>query len=89
MFTNEQVSKEVINLTKEMEHYINIIETEVQASEPNLRAIALASGKLSKTYSLITGFVGTFTGNDFRQGSFRESAWALTGRKGDGQPDEN
>lgn len=81
MFTNEQVSKEVISLTKEMERYINIIESEVQAAEPNLRAIALASGKLSKTYSLITGFVGTFSGNDFRVGSFRESAWALSGKK--------
>lgn len=80
MYTNEQVSSVVVALTKEMEQYINIIETEVKAPSPNLMAIALASGKLSKTYSLITEFVGTFTGNDFRVGSYRESAWATRGK---------
>jgi len=80
LYTNEQVSNAVVALTKEMEQYINIIETEVKAPEPNLMAIALASGKLSKTYSLITEFVGTFSGKDFRLGSYRESAWALRGK---------
>ena len=76
MYTNEQVSKLVVEYTKEMEQYINIIEGEVKASEPNLRAIALASGKLSKLYGLITEFVGTFSGDDWRYGSYRESAKA-------------
>lgn len=76
MYTNEQVSKLVVEYTKEMEQYINIIESEVKASEPNLRAIALASGKLSKLYGLITEFVGTFSGDDWRCGSYRESAKA-------------
>ena len=63
-----------------MEQYINIIEMEVKAAEPNLRAIALASGKLSKIYGLVTQFVGTFTGEDWRIGGFRESVWAVKGK---------
>lgn len=76
MYTNEQVSNLVLDYTKEMENYINIIEGEVKAAEPNLRAIALASGKLSKLYGLVTELVGTFTGKDWRVGSYRESAKA-------------
>lgn len=80
MYSNEQLSKLVIEYTKEMEQYINIIEMEVKAAEPNLRAIALASGKLSKIYGLVTQFVGTFTGEDWRIGGFRESVWAVKGK---------
>ena len=80
MYSNEQLAKLVIEYTKEMEQYINIIEMEVKAAEPNLRAIALASGKLSKIYGLVTQFVGTFTGEDWRIGGFRESVWAVKGK---------
>lgn len=88
MYSNEQLSKLVIEYTKEMEQYINIIELEVKAAEPNLRAIALASGKLSKIYGLVTQFVGTFTGEDWRIGGFRESVWATKG-KGEQEADGN
>ena len=88
MYSNEQLSKLVIEYTKEMEQYINIIEMEVKAAEPNLRAIALASGKLSKIYGLVTQFVGTFTGEDWRIGGFRESVWAVKG-KGEQDTDGN
>ena len=80
MYSNEQLSKLVIEYTKEMEQYINIIEGEVKSAEPNLRAIALASGKLSKIYGLVTEFVGTFSGQDWRLGGFRESVWAVKGK---------
>ena len=80
MYSNEQLAKLVIEYTKEMEQYINIIEGEVKSAEPNLRAIALASGKLSKIYGLVTEFVGTFSGQDWRLGGFRESVWAIKGR---------
>ena len=81
MYSNEQLAKLVIEYTKEMEQYINIIEGEVKSAEPNLRAIALASGKLSKIYGLVTEFVGTFSGQDWRLGGFRESVWATQGKK--------
>ena len=80
MYSNEQLAKLVINYTKEMENYINIIEAEVKAAEPNIRAIANASGKLSKLYGLITEFVGTFSGKDWRLGGFRESVWGANGK---------
>lgn len=85
MYSNEQLALLVIQYTKEMEQYINIIEAEVKAAEPNLRAIANASGKLSKVYGLITEFVGTFSGKDWRIGGFRESVWATQGSKGKGE----
>lgn len=88
MYSNEQLAKLVIEYTKEMQYHINIIETEVKAAEPNLRAIALASGKLSKIYGLITEFVGTFSGQDWRIGGFRESVWAVKG-KGEDETDGN
>ena len=88
MYSNEQLAKLVIEYTKEMQYHINIIETEVKAAEPNLRAIALASGKLSKIYGLITEFVGTFSGQDWRLGGFRESVWAIKG-KGEEETDGN
>ena len=86
MYSNEQLALLVIQYTKEMEQYINIIEAEVKAADPNLRAIANASGKLSKVYGLITEFVGTFSGNDWRIGGFRESVWAVKG-KGEDETD--
>lgn len=86
MYSNEQLAKLVIEYTKEMEQYINIIESEVKAAEPNIRAIANASGKLSKLYGLITEFVGTFSGKDWRLGGFRESTWDAKG-KGERQVD--
>lgn len=88
MYSNEQLAKLVIEYTKEMQYHINVIETEVKAAEPNLRAIALASGKLSKIYGLITEFVGTFSGQDWRLGGFRESVWAIKG-KGEDETDGN
>lgn len=88
MYSNEQLAKLVIEYTKEMQYHINVIETEVKAAEPNLRAIALASGKLSKIYGLITEFVGTFSGQDWRLGGFRESVWAIKG-KGEDEADGN
>ena len=88
MYSNEQLAKLVVEYTKEMQYHINIIETEVKAAEPNLRAIALASGKLSKIYGLITEFVGTFSGQDWRLGGFRESVWAIKG-KGEEETDGN
>ena len=88
MYSNEQLAKLVIEYTKEMQYHINIIESEVKAAEPNLRAIALASGKLSKIYGLITEFVGTFSGQDWRLGGFRESVWAIKG-KGEEETDGN
>lgn len=88
MYSNEQLAKLVIEYTKEMQYHINVIETEVKAAEPNLRAIALASGKLSKIYGLITEFVGTFSGQDWRLGGFRESVWAVKG-KGEDEADGN
>ena len=88
MYSNEQLAKLVIEYTKEMQYHINVIETEVKAAEPNLRAIALASGKLSKIYGLITEFVGTFSGQDWRLGGFRESVWAIKG-KGEEETDGN
>ena len=88
MYSNEQLAKLVIEYTKEMQYHINVIETEVKAAEPNLRAIALASGKLSKIYGLITEFVGTFSGQDWRLGGFRESVWAVKG-KGEDETDGN
>ena len=86
MYSNEQLAKLVVEYTKEMQYHINVIETEVKAAKPNLRAIANASGKLSKIYSLITEFVGTFSGQDWRIGGFRESVWAVKG-KGEEEPD--
>ena len=86
MYSNEQLALLVIQYTKEMEQYINIIEAEVKAADPNLRAIANASGKLSKVYGLITEFVGTFSGQDWRIGGFRESVWAVKGN-GEGETD--
>lgn len=80
MYSNEQLAKLVINYTKEMENYINIIESEVKAADPNIRAIANASGKLSKIYGLVTEFVGTFSGKDWRIGGFRESVWDIKGK---------
>ena len=88
MYSNEQLAKLVIEYTKEMQYHINVIETEVKSAEPNLRAIALASGKLSKIYGLITEFVGTFSGQDWRIGGFRESVWAVKG-KGEDETDGN
>ena len=88
MYSNEQLAKLVIEYTKEMQYHINTIETETKAAEPNLRAIANASGKLSKLYSLITEFVGTFSGQDWRLGGFRESVWAIKG-KGEDETDGN
>lgn len=88
MYSNEQLAKMVVDYTKEMEQYINIIEGEIKSAEPNLRAIALASGKLSKIYGLITEFVGTFSGQDWRLGGFRESVWAIKG-KGEQDTDGN
>ena len=88
MYSNEQLAKLVVEYTKEMQYHINTIETEVKAAEPNLRAIANASGKLSKIYSLITEFVGTFSGQDWRLGGFRESVWAIKG-KGEEETDGN
>ena len=88
MYSNEQLAKMVIDYTKEMEQYINIIEGEIKSADPNLRAIALASGKLSKIYGLITEFVGTFSGQDWRLGGFRESVWAIKG-KGEQDTDGN
>lgn len=88
MYSNEQLAKLVVEYTKEMQYHINTIETEVKAAEPNLRAIANASGKLSKIYSLITEFVGTFSGQDWRLGGFRESVWATKG-KGEEETDGN
>lgn len=82
MYSNEQLAKLVVEYTKEMQNYINIIEAEVKSPDPNLRAIANASGKLAKVYGLVTEFVGTFTGEDWRIGGFRESTWAVKG-KGD------
>ena len=86
MYSNDQLAKLVIEYTKEMQNYINIIEAECKASEPNLRAIANASGKLAKIYGLITEFVGTFSGKDWRIGGFRESVWAT---KGEDEADGN
>ena len=80
MYSNEQLALLVVEYTKEMEQYINIIEAEVKAAEPNIRAIANASGKLSKLYGLVTEFVGTFSGKDWRIGGFRESVWAVQGK---------
>lgn len=77
MYSNEQLAKLVVEYTKEMEQYINIIESEVKSADPNIRAIANASGKLSKLYGLVTEFVGTFSGQDWRIGGFRESVWAV------------
>ena len=89
MYSNEQLAKLVVEYTKEMQSYINIIEAEVKAADPNLRAIANASGKLAKVYGLITEFVGTFTGEDWRIGGFRESVWAVKGNKGEQGTDGN
>lgn len=80
MYSNEQLAKLVVEYTKEMEQYINIIESEVKSADPNIRAIANASGKLSKLYGLVTEFVGTFSGQDWRIGGFRESVWATKGK---------
>lgn len=80
MYSNEQLAKLVVEYTKEMEQYINIIESEVKSADPNIRAIANASGKLSKLYGLVTEFVGTFSGQDWRIGGFRESVWAVKGK---------
>ena len=88
MYSNDQLSDLVIGYTKEMQNYINIIEAECKAVEPNLMAIANASGKLAKVYGLITEFVGTFTGQDWRIGGFRESTWATKG-KGESETDGN
>lgn len=85
MYSNEQLAMLVIQYTKEMENYINIIEAECKAAEPNLRAIANASGKLSKIYGLVTEFVGTFSGKDWRIGGFRESVWATQNNKSKGE----
>jgi len=80
LYSNEQLAKLVVEYTKEMEQYINIIESEVKSADPNIRAIANASGKLSKLYGLVTEFVGTFSGQDWRIGGFRESVWAVKGK---------
>ena len=89
MYSNDQLAKLVIEYTKEMQNYINIIEAECKAADPNLRAIANASGKLAKIYGLITEFVGTFSGKDWRIGGFRESVWAVQGKNEEDETDGN
>ena len=77
MYSNDQVRISVINLTRNIEVFVNHQEEELGKEEPNLLKIATLNGKIATTYSLIAEMTGIFTGYDWRAGGPRESKHAI------------
>lgn len=72
MYSNEQVKAVCRELMKEMEGYINLMESEMALESPNLSKISSALGKLSKVYCMVGNFTGLFSGVDFREGGYKD-----------------
>jgi len=74
MYSNDQVKEKVIELTRALEIFINNMEDEMQSEDPDLKIVSMNLGKLSQNYVLLCELSGVFTGEDWREGGFRESS---------------